>query len=330
MATSMRRRLGRSGIEVSSMGLGCWAIGGPFWRDGNAVGWGDVDDTRSMAAIQRGLDLGVTFFDTADVYGTGHSEEVLGRALGKRRSDVVVATKFGNVFDSATRTITGSDASPEYVPRACEASLRRLGSDWIDLYQLHLGDYPLERVDDLLAALESLVEAGKIRAYAWSTDDPERARAFGKGEHCAAVQHQMNVFNDAAAMLTACEETNLASINRGPLAMGLLSGKYDSNAKLPDNDVRGKNSPPWMRYFSEGKPDAEFLKKLEAIRDILTDGGRTLVQGALGWIWARSGRCIPIPGFKTVEQVTENAKAMSFGPLSADALKTIDGLLDRN
>ena len=135
------RTLGRSGIEVSALGFGCWAIGGE-WQDaeGQPLGWGKVDDEESVRAMQRALDLGVTFFDTADVYGTGHSERVLGRALGKHRTDVVIATKWGNLFDERTRIADGQDDSPEHVRRALTASLARLGTDYVDLYQLHLSD----------------------------------------------------------------------------------------------------------------------------------------------------------------------------------------------
>ena len=140
LAMDTRELSTTDGIATSALGLGCWAIGGPFGPEGFAAGWGDVDDDESVAAIRRGLELGVTFFDTADVYGTGHSETVLGRALGGERDDVVIATKFGNTFDEGTGRMLGTDASPAYIRRACEASLRRLGTDRIDLYQCHLGD----------------------------------------------------------------------------------------------------------------------------------------------------------------------------------------------
>ena len=177
--------------------------------------------------------------------------------------------------------------------------------------------------------LEELVAKGKIRQYAWSTDFPERARIFAEGPNCTAVQHQMNVFNDAAEMVTVCEELNLASINRGPLAMGLLTGKYNADSTLPADDVRGEKSPAWMRYFQGGKANPEFLKKLEVVREILTSNGRTLVQGALAWLWGHTGQSVPIPGFKTVQQVEENAGAMQFGPLTPDQLQEIDILLGR-
>ncbi|MFC1976490.1 aldo/keto reductase [Chloroflexota bacterium] len=327
--TTLKRQLGKSGIQVSAMGLGCWAIGGPFWSGDNAAGWGEVDDDESIQAIHRALDLGVTFFDTADVYGTGHSERVLGRALADRRGQVVIATKFGITFDEATRQATGSDASGEYIRQACEASLQRLNTDHIDLYQFHLNNYDPEQAGAVRDVLEELVVEGKIRRYGWSTDFPERARVFAEGPNCTTVQFQMNVLDDAGPMVALCEELNLAGINRGPLAMGLLTGKYQSGSKLGSNDVRGDKSPAWMKYFKDGQPNPEWIQKLEAIREILTSGGRTLAQGALAWLWGRSEQTIPIPGFRTVAQVEENAGAMQFGPLNAEQIGEIDTLLER-
>ncbi|GLW10997.1 aldo/keto reductase [Microtetraspora sp. NBRC 13810] len=322
------RPLGGSGIEVGAIGFGAWAIGGPFTANGKPAGWGEVDDDTSVAAIHRALDLGVTFFDTADVYGTGHSERVLNRALAGRRDAVTIATKFGNTFDPDARALTGVDVSPGYIRAACRASLDRLGTDRIDLYQLHPGDVPFERVEEMLATLEDLVAEGLIRAYGWSTDDPERAAAFAKGPHCAAVQHQINVLDDTPAMLAACEELGLASVNRGPLAMGLLSGKYDAGSRLPHDTVRG-DTPEWMRYFRDGRPSVALLAQLDAVREILTSGGRTVAQGALGWLLARSGRTIPIPGIRTVAQAEENAGALAHGPLTPAQLAEIDSLLGR-
>ena len=314
------RALGRSGMEVGEIGLGCWAIGGPFWTtDGNPLGWGEVDDEESIRAIRRALDLGVTFFDTSDVYGTGHSERILGRALADRRDEVVIATKFGNTFDESTRVLTGSNASPTYIRQACEASLRRLGTDRIDLYQFHLSDYEPTAAVEVREVLEELVAVGKIRSYAWSTDDPERARVFAEGEHCAAVQHELSVFHDAPAMLELCETEGLASVNRSPLAMGLLSGKFTADSRLSDDDVRGI-APEWLRYFRDGRPAPEWLERVDAVREILTAGGRSAAAGALGWNLARSARTIPIPGVRTVAQVEDNLSALDRGPLSAEQL----------
>lgn len=328
MENTMTRVLGRSGIAVSAMGLGCWAIGGPAYRGETPVGWGEVDDNESIRAIQRAVDLGVTFFDTANVYGAGHSEEVLGRALAGRRQQVVIATKFGNgILDQAARQIGGTFATPAEIRQQCEESLRRLNIETIDLYQFHLGSHPVEPVPYILEVLEELVLAGKIRAYGWSTDDPLRALAFSERVHCAAMQFQCNVLNDNPDMVAMCEERNQAAINRGPLAMGLLTGKYSTTDTLGVNDVRGAKSPPWMQYFKDGRPNPEWHEKVQAVRDVLTSGGRSLAQGALAWLWARSPKMIPIPGFRTVKQVEENAAAMQFGPLTAAQMEEIGGLL---
>lgn len=133
----MKRTLGRSGIEVSALGMGCWAIGGLYWSGETPLGWGEIDDDESIRAIHASLDRGVNFFDTANVYGAGHSERVLGRVITGRRSRVVIATKFNAVFDETTRRMTGSDPSPEAIRKACEESLRRLNTEYIDLYQFH-------------------------------------------------------------------------------------------------------------------------------------------------------------------------------------------------
>jgi aryl-alcohol dehydrogenase-like predicted oxidoreductase len=330
MTPPLQRPLGRSDIQISAMGLGCWAIGGPFWKGDTPSGWGEVDDEESIRAIHRGLDLGVTFFDTADVYGAGHSERVLARAFEGRREEVVIATKFGNMFDEATRQITGSSASPDYIRQACEASLQRLNTDYVDLYQFHWNDFPAEQAGEVRDTLETLVSDGMIRAYGWSTDFPERAQVFAQGLHCTAIQHQMNVLDDAASVVAVCEQFNLASVNRGPLAMGLLSGKYTAGSSVASNDVRGEKSPEWMKYFKEGKPNPEWLQKLEAVREILTSDGRTLAQGAIAWLWGRSEQTVPIPGFRTVPQVEENCAAMHKGPLRPEQMQEIDGLLERS
>jgi aryl-alcohol dehydrogenase-like predicted oxidoreductase len=324
MSTPLTRRLGAR--EIPAIGMGCWAIGGPFWFGSQPLGWGEVDDTESVAAIHKALDLGVNFFDTANIYGCGHSERVLGSALQGMREQVIIATKFGNTFDESTRQKTGQDASPAGVRQACNESLQRLGTNYIDLYQFHLNDYDPKKVVDVLETLEELVSAGKIRAYGRSTDFSERAAVFAQGRHNVAVQHELSVFYDAPEMLRFCEERKLASINRSPLAMGLLTGKFDGRSRLGTDDVRGIQ-PEWLRYFDHGQPKTEWLSRLVAIREILTGDGRTLTQGALAWIWARSGQTIPIPGFRTVKQVEENVAALQFGPLSDAAVQEIAGLL---
>jgi len=323
----MKRKFDKSGLEVSALGLGCWAIGGPFWAGNTPLGWGEVDDAESIRAIHRGLDLGVTFFDTANVYGAGHSERVLARALAGRRNQVVIATKFNALFDEETRQVTGSDTSPAGIRQACEGSLRRLETDYIDVYLFHDNGFPPEKAQPVRDTLEALVKEGKIRTYGWSTDFPKSAEFFAQGEHCAAIEVELNVLDDNPAILDICEKYNLAAINRGPLAMGLLTGKYAAGTGVSIDDVRGQKSPEWMKYFKDGQANPEFLEKIAAVREILTSNGRTLAQGALAWLWARSETNIPIPGFRTVKQVEENAKAMQFGPLTQAQVEEIDALI---
>ena len=328
MKAEMVRSLGAgSGIEVSAMGLGCWAIGGPWKFDGRPAGWGEVDDQESVLAIRVALDLGINFFDTADVYGCGHSEEVLGRALEGRRDEAVVATKFGLLFDEDARTGSGADTSVAYIRKACERSLRRLRTDYIDLYQLHGGADDAAGAEAVVETLEQLVSEGKIRAYGTSVDAPEVSRVFAEGEHCAAVQTQVNVFGANEEVRDICERRDLVMVCRSPLAMGLLTGKYAPSKRVPpDSDVR-RDTPHWD-YFDDGAMK-RWMEKLEAVRGSLTEAGRTLAQGSLGWIWAHSDVAVPIPGFKTVAQVEENAGAMRFGPLSNAAMASIDRILDR-
>jgi aryl-alcohol dehydrogenase-like predicted oxidoreductase len=320
------RVFGHSGIAVPPLGLGCWAIGGPFWAGAQPLGWGQVEDAESTRAIQRAFDLGIRLFDTADVYGTGHSERVLGRALAGHRDEAVIASKWGNTYDETRRALLGPDITPQYLRQALDASLRRLGTDYLDIYQFHLADIEPADTMPLVEELESLVAAGKIRAYGWSTDDPRRAAAWSAGEHCALVQHELNVLRDAPRMLAFLERQGWASLNRGPLAMGLISDKYGPGSRLPADDVRGIE-PEWMRYFSGGRPASEWLARRDAVRDILASGGRSPVQGALAWIWARSPVTIPIPGFRTVEQVDENVAALEHGPLSEAEMAEIDRVL---
>jgi aryl-alcohol dehydrogenase-like predicted oxidoreductase len=309
------RELGRSGIVVSALGTGCWAIGGPWTMGQGQAGWGDVDDEESVRALHAAMAGGVTFFDTAANYGAGHSEVVLGRAIVGRRDDVVVATKFGYVVHEGEGRVDGVDASPEAVRASCRASLRRLGTDRIDLFQLHVGDLDPALSDDVRAVLEDLCDEGLIRAYGWSTDDVERARRFAAGTRCATVQHQFNVLEDNAPMIGLCESLGLGSVNRGPLGMGLLTGRYDRGASFSATDVRAGGAG-WMRYFVDGRPNSEWLRRLDAVREILTSEGRTLAQGALAWIWGRSPVTVPIPGVRTVAQAEQNAAALKYGPLT--------------
>lgn len=333
MKNSFTRTLGHSGINVSALGMGCWAVGGPWKFNGVPAGWEGVDDAESERAIRRAFDLGATYFDTAANYGAGFSERLLGKVFKDRRDQVVISTKFGYAVDEAGKSVAHYDEREEDSDVASrlrvdvEASLRRLQTDYIDLYFLHVWGMKLDRALAAREVLEDLVKQGKIRSYGWSTDLLEELKVFTDAPHCAAVQQQLSVLDGNLDLVKMCEERGLASVNRGPLGMGLLTGKFKPGATFAENDVR--HHAQWHPGFKDGSPTQEWLDKLASIREILTSGGRTLGQGALAWIWAKSLVTIPIPGFKNVAQVDENVKAMQFGPLSTDQMAEIDTILGR-
>ena len=311
----LKRTLGKSKLEVSALGMGCWAIGGPWtWaqpgREPYPAGWGNTDDDESVRAIHAAVDLGVNFFDTAANYGAGHSEVVLGRALKGKRDKVVIATKFGHIVNEEEKTVYGDAAQIiKNVRTDVENSLRRLQTDFIDIYQLHEGGYDPKLALELQVVLEELVAAGKIRWYGWSTDIVDSARKFASGEHCTSIQFRLNAIYDNPEMRKACADFDLAGINKDPLNKGVLTGKFNSTSTFPENDIRSREN------FSNPEV-VKRLKIVDKIRDILTSNGRTMAQGALAYIWALDGRMVPIPGFKSVEQVKENVGAMQFGPLT--------------
>ena len=333
MENSFTRTLGRSGIKVSALGMGCWAVGGPWLFNGVPAGWDTVDDAESERAIRRAFDLGATYFDTAANYGAGFSERLLGKVFKDSRDKVVISTKFGYAVDEANKSVVHYDEREEDSDVASrlradvEASLRRLQTDYIDLYFLHVWGMKLDRALAAREVLEDLVRQGKIRSYGWSTDLLDELKVFTDAPHCAAVQQQLSVLDGNLDLVKMCEERGLASVNRGPLGMGLLTGKFKPGATFAESDVR--HHAQWHPGFKDGSPTQEWLDKLASIREILTSGGRTLGQGALAWIWARSPVTIPIPGFKNVAQVEENVKALQFGPLSPDQMAEIDTILRR-
>lgn len=329
----MKRILGRSVIEVSAVGMGCWAIGGPWDFLGRPAGWSVVDDAESIRAVHAAIELGANFFDTAANYGCGHSERILGQAVKGRRDQVVVATKFGYEVDEANKNVSPYGEKEEdsnvagHLRADVEASLKRLDTDYIDVYQLHVWGLSIERALQARDVLEELVQAGKIRTYGWSTDRPDAVEAFSTSPNCGVVQQQLNIFDGNMELLGLCEKLDLASINRGPLGMGVLTGKFNPNSTFSEDDVR--KHAEWFPGLKDGKPSQEWLDALDAVREVLKSNGRTLTQGSLAWIWGRSQKTVPIPGFKTVEQVTENCKAMEFGPLTSEQLAEIDQILGR-
>ena len=325
----LKRTLGKSRLEVSALGMGCWAIGGPWTWDQPGqtpfpAGWGNTDDEESLRGLQTALDLGVNFFDTAANYGAGHSEVLLGRAFKGKRDQVVIATKFGHIVNEEKKTVYGApDQIIKNVRNDVENSLRRLQTDTIDIYQLHEGGHDPDRALELQSVLEELVKVGKIRWYGWSTDRVTSAQKFAGAStaiHCTSIQFRLNAIFDNASMRQVCADYNLAGINKDPLNKGFLTGKFNTSTTFPENDVRRGTD------FS----DPETFKRLKIaadIHDILTSNGRSMAQGALAYNWALDDRMVPIPGFKSVEQVRENAGALAFGPLTAGQVKEIQQIV---
>jgi aryl-alcohol dehydrogenase-like predicted oxidoreductase len=334
MTTPLTRTLGRSGIQVSALGLGCWAIGGPWTFNGAPAGWSRVSDDESLRALRRAMELGVTLFDTAANYGAGRSERLLGEAVKGRRDKVVIATKFGYQVDEDAGAVLhydGEENDSDVASRLradLAASLRRLDTDYIDVYQLHVWGLSLERALAARDVLERLVAEGLIRTYGWSTDRVDAVETFSTSRGCAVVQQGLSVLDDSGAELLAlCERLDLASIVRSPLGLGLLTGKFSRASAFAADDHR--HSVQWHPGFRDGRPTAEWLERLTSIRDVLTDRGHTLAQGALAWLWARSPNTIPIPGFKTVDQVAENCGALARGPLTPEQMSQVERILGR-
>jgi aryl-alcohol dehydrogenase-like predicted oxidoreductase len=214
-----------------------------------------------------------------------------------------------------------------HVRENLEGSLRRLNTDYVDVYLLHVWGLELGRALAVRDVLEELAAEGKIRTYGWSTDRVDAVEAFSGLSGCSVVEQQLNIFDGDAELLALAERMKLASLNRAPLGMGLLTGKMTPQTRFADDDIRQKVE--WFAGFKDGRANQVWLERLASVREILTSGGRTLAQGALAWLWGRSLVTIPVPGFRTVAQVQENAGAMQFGPLTADQMAEVERILGR-
>jgi aryl-alcohol dehydrogenase-like predicted oxidoreductase len=316
--------------EVAPLGMGCWPIGGPMFGGpgfGNCgtLGYANSDDAESIRTIHAALASGIRLFDTAAVYGAGHAERLLAQAL-KDRPEALIVTKIGIAIDEDSKMLLGEETVPEAVLPAIDRCLSRLARDRIDVLLLHLNDLPLSKAEPIFEAMRRAVEAGKIRAYGWSTDLPRSVQAVAGQKDFVAVEHAMNILLDAPLMRATVRENDLFSLIRSPLGMGLLTGKYDANSQIPPTDIRAAGNMV-TAYFEDGRPSPRFLQKLDSVKELLQTDGRSLIQGALGWLWAKSDRNIPVPGARTVAQIEGIAAALAFGPLPALVVGEIDALV---
>lgn len=325
----MKTTINILGKEIPRLGMGCWAIGGTWGSDGTPLGWTDVNDEASIEALKKSYDLGIRLFDTAATYGFGHSEVVIAKALKEVRNDILIATKFGYPCDDIKKVGLGEIATKESILKECEDSLRRLETDYIDIYQLHINAMDTKNLPEVIETMELLKKQGKIRDYGWSTDFIPSAETFLTDATGNYVQFDYNVFKPNEAMIETLDKYDAIGFNRQPLAMGLLTGKFTPDTVIAKDDIRA-SGVEWLAYFDSGKPNQKYLDMLDSVKEILTSDGRSLVQGALAYIWGCSDRLVPIPGFKRTAQVVENIASLDFGPLSEDAVASINSLIPRS
>lgn len=314
-----------NGRSVPRIGVGCWAIGGKSLSGDMPTYYGDVDDTQSIAGLRLADELGARVFDTAAYYGGGHSEKLLGQVFGERE-DVIIVTKFGTPVDHETRREQAAEMTPETIRASIERSRQNLRRDRLDLVLFHLNDFPPDKADFVFDTLGHLRAEGRIAAFGWSTDFLDRAERFADRDGFVAVENDFNLFDRAETLMAFVERKGLVSISRLPLAMGMLTGKYNGGAAVGSDDIRAQKVG-WMKYFKDGKANPDFVRRLEAVRELLATGGRSPAQGALSWILARSPNALPVPGFKTEAQVRDNLGTLEKGPLPASVMAEIDSML---
>ncbi len=316
------RAFGKTGWRVSQIGLGCWQFGGAIMLDGQPDGWSGINDEESVATIKRAVELGINFFDTSDMYGWGHSEEVLGRALKEvgNRDRQYIATKVGFWHDDqGKRTF---NESKDYILRACDASLHRLQTDRIDLYQCHL--WRTERWTEFLDAFETLQKQGKIRFYGVSTNDFDMIQRFDERHHLASVQSNYNLLDPHVEqdILPYCRAQGIAFIARGPLAMGKLSGKLAKDHKFDANDIRGK----WLKGDNRKNFERD-IDTVERLKPIAQKYAFIMAELAVKFVLTHAAVSTTIPGAKNRDQLEHNVAASILPPLTRDELAAIQHAL---
>src|SRR6184192_1452637 len=299
-----QRKLGRGGPIVSAVGLGCM---------GMSEFYGDHDDAESLATIDRAIDLGITFFDTADIYGPHTNEELVGRGIRGKRHRVVIATKFGILRDSDTPGFRGINGKPEYVKQACEASLRRLGIDCIDLYYQHRVD-PETPIEETIGAMAELVRSGKVRFLGLSEAGADTIRRAHAVHPITALQSEYSLWtrDPEKEVLGVCRELGIGLVPYSPLGRGFLTGQIRSFEDLPEDDYR-RTSPRF-----QGENFQRNLALVKQVEEIAREKKCTPAQLALAWVLAQGHDIVPIPGTKRRKYLQENVGALDVALTNKD------------
>ena len=307
-----KRILGKTGIEITKIGLGLWAIGDDEW--------GPTDDAESLDLISAALDMGINFFDTADVYGAGHSEKLLGKAMQGRREKFIVATKIGWLGFDQEKKASAYDTVEKLIA-GVESNLERLQTDYVDLIQCHI-DFREPNMEVFLEGFQKLQAQGKVRSYGVSTSDFDYLKAFNADGGTATLQIDYSILNRTpeAEIFPYTLEHNIGVLVRGPLAMGILTGKFDSDAQFEEGDFRRN----WINNEDERRIFLNDLEKVEKLKPLAD--GRTLAQLALQFVMAHPAVTVAIPGAKRISQLKDNLQAALLPDLTPEELAQIDSI----